>query len=124
MKSKLNHKITCSQAAAGAELAARARRLSKHPLLDYFNTYRKFQGFLACDPPIIDITPHQVQAFLAGQAVSKKTLLNYHTGLSALWTWCQAEGLGVESILTRVQRTKPEKPASTPYTPDDIPSTL
>jgi len=94
MKSKLNHKITFSQAVAGYELAALARRLSKHTLLDYFNTYRKFQGFLACDPPIIDITPHQVQAFLAGQAVSKKTLLNYHTGLSALWTWCQGRGPG------------------------------
>ena len=120
MISKLNHKITFSQAVAGYELAALARRLSKHTLLDYFNTYRKFQGFLACDPPIIDITPHQVQAFLAGQAVSKKTLLNYHTGLSALWPWCQAEGLVVESILKRVQRPRPEKRAIVPYTLDDI----
>jgi len=120
MKSKLNHKITFSQAVSGYELAALARRLSKHTLLDYFNTYRKFHEFLACDPPIIGITPHQVQAFLAGQEVSKKTLLNYHTGLSALWTWCQAEGLVVESVLKRVQRPRPEKRAIVPYTLDDI----
>ena len=112
--------ITFSQAVAGYELAALARRLSPHHLLDYFTTYRKFQDFLASDPLIVDITPHQVQSFLAGQAVSKKTLLNYHPGLSALWTWCLAEGLVVESILKRVQRPRPEKRAIVPYTLEDV----
>ena len=119
MKSKPST-ITFSQAVAGYELAALARRLSPHTLLDYFNTYHKFQAFLVDDPLIASITPPQVQSFLAGQAVSKKTLLNYHTGLSALWTWCQAEGLVVESILKRVQRPRPEKRAIVPYTLDDV----
>jgi hypothetical protein len=50
-----------------------------------------------------------VQAFLAAQTVSKKTILNYHIGLSALWTWAANEGLVDEHILHQVERAKPEK---------------
>jgi len=53
---------------------------------------RKFQDFIDDDPPIEGITPHRVEEFLAAQSVSKKTILNYHIGLSALWTWAVNEG--------------------------------
>ena len=43
------------------------------------------------DPPLAEITRTQVKSFLAAQRVSKKTVLNYHVGLSALYTWATAE---------------------------------
>ena len=86
--------ITFTQAIDGYKLYFQARRLSPNTYADYDNTFRKFSDFLAGDPPIVDITTDQVKAFLASQTgVSKKTLLNYHIGLSALWTWCVEEEL-------------------------------
>lgn len=86
--------LAFTQALEGYELHIQSRRLSQHTWLDYSNTYRKFLNFLEADPPLASITAHSIEAFLADQDdVSKKTLLNYHTGLSALWTWAVDEGL-------------------------------
>ena len=82
--------ILLSQAIEGYSLAAYARRLSKHTMADYNNTFRKLQSHLGTDPPIAEITADQIRAFLAAQGhLSKKTVLNYHTGLSALWKWAR-----------------------------------
>ena len=78
--------ISFSQALEGFMLDAHSRHLSNHTILDYSNTFRKFLAFLGQDPPISTITPAQIKDFLASQQVSKKTVLNYHIGLSALWT--------------------------------------
>ena len=83
--------ISFSQAVDGFLLAANARRLSPHTIQDYSSTYRKFAAFLQVDPPLLAITAHQVEKFLSIQPVSKKSILNYHTGLSAMWTWAVAE---------------------------------
>ena len=81
-------KITFSQAKQGYLLAAGARHLSEHTIRDYVNTLTKFSNFLDEDPPIEGITRHHIEAFFAAQTkVSNKTILNYHVGLSALWTW-------------------------------------
>lgn len=121
----MKHSISFSQAVEGYLLAANARRLSQHTLADYVNTFRKFQDYLqaqglADDPPIESIQSKTIEAFLAAQPVSKKTVLNYHIGLSALWTWAVAEGLVVEHTLHKVERAKPEKRAISPYTEADI----
>ena len=42
----MNTTITFSQAVEGYTLAAHSRRLSEYTLLDYHNTFRKFQAFL------------------------------------------------------------------------------
>ena len=86
MKTKSHSKITFSQAVNGYLLAAQSRHLSQHTIDDYLNTFRKFQASLDDDPPLITLSPGDVEAFLAAQTVSKKTILNYHIGLSALWT--------------------------------------
>jgi hypothetical protein len=75
------------------------------------STIRKFPDFLGDDPPIDEITTGRVKLFLAAQEVSNKTVLNYHTSLSALWTWTVAEGLAPEHIVRKVPRPKPEKRA-------------
>jgi len=82
------NKITFSQALNGYELYFNARHLSKNTFNDYFNTFNKFIDFLGTDPPIDKITSKDIEAFLTDQDhLANKTLLNYHTGLSALWTW-------------------------------------
>jgi len=101
------NKITFSQAIDGYLLFANARRLSHHTIRDYVTTFRKFLDFLDDDPPIEEITSKQVESFLAAQTVSKKTLLNYHTGLSALWTWSVNDGITHDHILQKVKRPKP-----------------
>jgi integrase/recombinase XerD len=112
--------ITFTQAIDGYLLAANARRLSQHTLLDYINTYRRFLDFLQEDPPIEEISAGQVEAFLASRPVSKKTVLNYHTGLSALWTWAVAEEVVKEQVVRKVQLARPEKRSILPYTEADV----
>lgn len=117
--------ITFSQALEGYLLHADARRLSPHTIADYTNTFRKFQDFLCDDPPISAITTDQVRAFLASRDhLSKKTLLNYHTGLSALWTWATEENLVEHHIIRKVKRPKPEEPAIKSYTRGDVEAML
>ena len=91
--------VSFTKAVEGYLLAVSARHLSEHTIKDYLNTFRKLSVYLRYDPPIAEITPGQIQNFLAGQTVSKKTVSNYHVGLSALWTWAVGEGLAEEHIL-------------------------
>ena len=113
-------KITLTQAIEGYELAATARHLSPNTLNDYRNTFKKFVDFISTDLPVHQITQRQVEEFLASQTVSNKSILNYHTSLSALYTWCQSEGLVPENILHRIPRPKPQKPVIIPFTETDI----
>ena len=121
----MQNQITFSQALEGYFLHADARRLSPHTIADYTNTFHKLQQFLSNDPPIAAITADQVRAFFAAQdGLSKKTLRNYHTGLSALWTWAADEGLVEHHIVRKIKRPKPEDPAIKPYTREDIEAML
>lgn len=111
----------------GYEIAAQARRLSPHTLADYQNTFRKFAAWLVGqgDPEFSAITPDHIRRFLAAQnGISKKTLLNYHTGLSALWTWAVGEGITATNIVHRVERPTPEKIAIVPLTESDLKALL
>jgi hypothetical protein len=78
--------ITFTQAVDGYLLDANARRLSQHTTRDYTTAFKKFLHFLKDDPPLDTIMVKQVETFLSIQPVSMKTVLNYHIGLSALWT--------------------------------------
>lgn len=118
------NKITFSQAIDGYLLFANARRLSHHTIRDYTTTFRKFQNFLDDDPPVEEITSKQVELFLVAQTVSKKTLLNYHTGLSALWTWCVNDDITKEHIMRKVKRSKPEKKDIKPYSQMEVQAML
>ena len=116
--------ISLSKVIDGYFLAANARRLSEATLKDYANTFRKFESYLGKDPPMGDITADHIRGFLAVQNVSKKTLLNYHIGLSALWTWAVNDGLVDDHILRNVARPKPEKKVIKPYRESDIKALL
>ena len=116
----MKSQITLSKAIEGYLLAAKARHLSQNTINDYLNTFRKFQTFLDDDPPINEITTIQITKFLGCQEVSNKTILNYHTGLSALWTWALDDSIVEIQILHKIKRAKPEKRSIAPYTEEDI----
>jgi site-specific recombinase XerD len=127
--------ITFSQAVEGYLLQARAERLSDNTLRNYELAFRRFAEWLGNDPPIATITPEQIAAFLADLArprplpgiaprpekgLSRKTALNYHGALSALWTWALREHLVERHVVKVVPRPRPEKRAITPFTRDDV----
>ena len=116
-----------------------AQHLSPHTVADYTNAFRKLQAYLVADVPFASITAAQVKGFLgdlatprapAGAAkrpakgLSNKTILNIHTGLSALWTWAVAEGIVTQHLLRQIPRPRPEKRAITPFSEEDIKTLL
>ena len=118
-------RITLSQAIEGYFVAAHARRLSRHTLRDYDTTFRRFEEFLGRDPPLAEIDAGDIRAFLGSlDHLTAKTLLNYHTGLAALWTWATKEGIAGQHIVRRVERPKPEKREIAPYSLSDIKAML
>jgi site-specific recombinase XerD len=120
-----SNQIRLSQAIEGYFLAAQARRLAPGTLADYDNTFHKFETFLGRDPPLAEITPGDIRDFLNSvDDVSAKTLLNYHVGLSALWTWARKERLVDRHIVHHVDRPEPEQREIVPYTERDIKAML
>ncbi len=110
-------KITLSQARQGYLLAVGARHLSEHTVKDYLNTFNKFATFLAKDMVMEEITHKHIEAFFNAQTkVSNKTLLNYHTGLSALWTWAMREHIVHYQVVRDVTPPKPEEREIIPFT--------
>ncbi len=113
--------LTLSQVIEGYNLAARARSLSDHTIRDYNTTFRKFKNFLGSNPIFSTITKKQIRSFLAAQDhLSNKTLLNYHTGLSALYTWAIGEGYAEDQLMHEIDRPKPEQRTIEPIPVDHI----
>lgn len=116
--------IPLSTAIDGFKLHLDARRLSRHTVSDYDVTLRKFVAYLVDhglpDPPLDSLTHAHVAGFLAAQTVSKKTILNYHTGLSALWTWAVRFEYARLNVVRQVVPPKPEKREIVPFTEDDL----
>jgi integrase/recombinase XerD len=118
---KNNHNsITFSQAVDGFRLNLEARHLSAHTIADYMNTYRKLAAHLDGDPPLDDITRQVIESFLAAQTVSKKTVLNYHTGLAALWTWATRFEYAATHVVHQVEPPDPEKRAIVPFDEEEV----
>ena len=115
------NKVNFPQAIDGYFLFARARHLSEYTIRDYRNTFKKFRSFIGDEIFLDEIGSSDIQSFLAMQdEVKKKTVLNYHTGLSALWTWAVAEKLVSEHIVQAVPRPKPEKKEILPFTEVEV----
>ena len=111
--------LLLSKAIEGFLLACRARRLSIHTLTDYTRTMKKFQINVG-DVAINTITTTQVAAFLAAQPFSEKTVLNYHIGLAALWTWCIREGYTEKHIIRLVEKPRPKHVVVQPFTEAEV----
>lgn len=130
-------KITLSQAIEGYLLDAKARRLSKATISDYKNSFRHLREFLKNEDPLIaTITRRQVREFFGHLAdieiapggcaprparrLTKKTQLNIHTALSALWAWALNEEFVTENVIRTVRAPKPEKTVIVPFSREDI----
>jgi site-specific recombinase XerD len=117
-------KIRLSDAIEGYLLYAEARKLSPHTIIEYSNTFRKFLDFVG-DVPMEDVTPRQIQHFLASfPTYSRKTVSNYHVGLSSLWSWGVREGIVTRHIVRQVIRPQPNKPAIKPFSKQDVQALL
>ena len=101
----------------GYTIAAEARRLSPHTLADYRRTFNKFVTFLNADPVFTAIDLATLQRFFAElpDRLSQKTVLNIHTGLSALWAWALDQHLVDENIVRRIKLDKPEDRVIVPF---------
>jgi len=120
MKSTLP-KFTFQQVVHGYTLAANARHLSPNTLADYANTFKMFAAHAGQDIIFSDITNKHIEAFLASkQGLTNKTLLNYHTGLAALWTWALSEKLAETHVVRAVHPPKPEKREIIPFTESEV----
>jgi integrase/recombinase XerD len=117
--------LTLSQAIQGFYLTQQARGLSAHTIADYTNTLTRFKIHLEKDYRMDQITARHVELFLASQThLKKKTLLNYHTGLSALWTWAVKERIAAEHVPHLIPAPKPEDVQVVPYNENDVRSML
>lgn len=120
----MKSRLSLSEAILGYTLHAQIERLSPHTIADYSNVFRKLQAFLNDDVPFESITLGHLLSFFADLAtprapagvakrpartISKKTQLNYHTALGALWTWAVKENFVAANIVHSVPRPKPEK---------------
>lgn len=120
MKNKLIP-LKLSQELQGFFLTAQARKLSIHTIQDYTNTLTKFQAFMERDCMMEEITARHIESFLASQTTLKnKTILNYHVGLSTLWTWAVKEKIASEHIVRSVPPPKPEIREIVPYSEAEI----
>ncbi len=115
--------ISLSQATEKFFDARRAARYSEHTLTDYKNTFRKFEKIIGGDTPVNSISTDEIVKFMGSEdvmLVSKKTALNYHTGLSSLWQWAVEQGYCDINIVRLVKPPRPEKRDIIPYTQTEV----
>lgn len=112
--------LTLSQMIEGFLLQAEAR-LSKNTIAEYANTFRKFQLFLEEDLPVHHIDSLLIERFLASQQdLRRKTVLNYHTGLSSLWAWGSDHKFVNTNIIREVRPPRAEKVEIIPFSEQDV----
>ncbi len=116
---KKNKTIPLSKAIEGFLLTCHARQLSHHTTEDYQRTLGKFLKHTG-DMPIDQVGTTQITAFLGAQKVGKKTLLNYHIALSALWTWALKEEYVEKHIVRLVEKPKPPVIVIEPFTDVEV----
>lgn len=113
----------------------RALGRSEHTISDYQTAYSNFlevMGDLEMGkierPDVVAWMHHLATTSIRPDGVaprpervrSKKTRLNYHTALSALWTWAVAEGYAAEHIVRQVPRPEPKAKPIEPFSTEDI----
>lgn len=107
----------------GFELWSKARHLSPHTIRDYNRTLKKFLEYVG-NVSVNTIESGDVAEFLAAQPFSAKTVLNYHIGLSAFWTWLVNEKYAKEHIVRRVPKPKPQQVVIEPFSEVELKAML
>jgi site-specific recombinase XerD len=113
--------ITFFTAIEGFNLSMSARHLSPNTMADYNVTLQKFKAYLREDVLTSQITSQDIEKFLASfTEMSNKTLLNYHVGLSAMWTWMEREGFVKQNVVRKVKAPKAERKKVEPFTKKEL----
>ena len=114
----------------------RAARRSHHTISDYGVTFRYFLDWLGEDLLMSAITKQHIAQFMQTMAERKtapngvaprparrrsaKTLRNYHTALSALWTWAVDEGYAPIHIIRLVKAPKVNAKPIEPFSDEEV----
>lgn len=101
--------------------AKKAERYSPWTIDDYLNTFNKFQVFAGRELPFTNIDAALVRQFLGDQeGIADKTLCNYHTALSSLWSWAFENGYAKEHIIRKIKRPTYVTPRIVPFSQIEI----
>lgn len=101
--------------------AKKAERYSPWTIDDYQNTFSKFQLFAGRDVIFTGIEAATVRQFLGDQeGIADKTICNYHTALSSLWTWAFENGYAKEQIIRKIKRPTYVTPRIIPFSEVEI----
>jgi integrase/recombinase XerD len=102
--------------------------LSRHTVSDYSNTLRQWLAFLGDDPEVASVTADHVRRFLyylrVDRDLAPKTVKNAHTGLSAFFTWLEAETGQQHVIRGRIASPKAGSREIVPLSRRDVRSLL
>ncbi len=113
--------LQLTTAIEGYLLDAGARRLSPNTISFYTYIFDRLKSEFPDDPNIGDITKPQIERFLISlDTLSKKTVLGYHSGLSALWRWALAEDLIERNIIHEIRPPTPEERVINPLTEAEV----
>jgi site-specific recombinase XerD len=117
----MNNCITLEHAITGYLLALEGRHRSPHTISDYKNTLRYFTDFIGADRIFSEITSKDIQSFLASRSgLSNKTILNYYTGISSMWSWAVDEDVASENVVRKLRPPRAEQREIIPFTQDEI----
>lgn len=134
MAPRFSH-LTFSEAVTEFQFEMEAIGRSPHTIRDYTIAYNYWLDVIG-DQPLASIKRADVVRFLhkmaqdrtplpgcaprPGRKRSKKTLRNYHTALSSLWTWAVSEGYAEEHVVRAVPRPKANDKPLEPYTAEEL----
>ena len=117
----MNNMATLSEVIERFIFAKQAERYSHWTIEDYSKTYKKFIDFVDPNTPFKFIDALTVWQFLADQdQVADKTLCNYHTALSSLYTWAVEHDYADTHVLNKVKRPTFVVPEMVPYTQAEV----
>lgn len=117
----LLHRFALNTVIAAYLDAKKAERYSDWTIDDYLNTFTKFQAFIGREKAFNSIDAEGVRSFLADlDGISDKTICNYHTALSSLWTWAVANGYAKEHVIRKIRRPSYVTPRIVPFTQIEV----
>ena len=121
----MNTQFTVEQVMQGFILSIEARHLSKYTIRNYTTEINRFVSFVGPDIPITDINRQHIEEFLKSLTdLTNKTILHYHTSLSAMWTWAVRENITPQQVVHMVTPPKPESREVQPFTESEVKAML
>lgn len=133
--------LSLSQAAEGFILAKEVAGCSPHTITSYELALRRLKDFFSPDDPLLaSITADDIRAFirhlqtaefpqpgaveLPPKTLSSKSVRNFHTALSSLWTWATQEGYAENHVVKRVTPPRPETSQIESFTEEQMQAIL